>query len=460
MASSFLNVISRAVAPRQKTLQSVPGNRGGWYPIIREAATGNWQRNLTVNAETAIGFSTVFSCVSQIASDCSKLRIKLVERVGNIWQETSNPAYSPVLATPNHFQTRIQFWETYFISKLTRGNTYVLKQRDARGVVTKLYVLDPNRVRPLVSEGGEVFYELNSDNLSGFGEQITVPAREIIHDRMNPLFHPLVGISPIWACALAAGQGLEIQKNSAKFFANASRPGGLLIAPGKIEADNARVLKENWQDNFGGDNAGKVAVLGDGLKYESLSVDPVDAQMLEQLKWTSENVCSVFRIPAFMVGVGPLPTQQNIQAALTLYYSQCIQSLLEAAESCLDTGLGMGANIGVEFDTDGLLRMDTATQTKALTDAIGGSLMTVNEARRKMDLPPLEGGDSAYLQQQYFSLQALAERDADKPFSKPDAAPPGAQATGKALQDFATRLEILEHREEALHSKMIGRRGK
>ena len=74
-------------------------------------------------------------------------------------------------------------------------------------------------------------------------------------------------------------------------------------------------------------------------------------------------------------------------------------------------------------DIDDLVWMDHATRTKSASEAIGGSGMTPNEARRHyFALPPIAGGDSAYMQQQNFSLEALAKRDRDDPFSKaPDA---------------------------------------
>ena len=339
---------------------------------------------------------------------------------------------------------------------VTLVNTMSNETLDEAGVEKKFGVKPVRFVDYLTLIGDSI------DNIPGVTEQIIVPAREIIHDRFNCLYHPLVGVSPIYACGLAATQGLRIQDNSARFFENHSSPGGILTAPGKIEESTAKRLKDYWEGNFSGANVGKVAVLGDDLKYQGMTVSPVDAQLVEQLRWTAETVCSVFRVPAHMVGVGPQPTHNNVQALLTGYYAQCLQALIEAAETVLDDGLGTGEKIGVEFDTSSLLRMDTATQVKSLTDAIGGSLMAVNEARVKLDLPPLAGGDSVFLQQQYFSLQALAERDANSPFSKPDAAPPGAQATGtetaKLLNDMLTRLQILEHREEALHEKMMGRR--
>src|SRR5580765_2284880 len=165
---------------KQKALSSLPYGSNAWsYPIIREPFPGAWQRDISINRDTASSFHADFACKTLIARDIAKLRVKLVEKDKNdIWSETTSPAFSPVLRRPNDYQTRNQFWECWVLSKLSRGNTYVLKVRDDRNVVTALHVLDPTSVQPLVSDDGAVFYRLNSDNLAGIGD-IVVPAREI-----------------------------------------------------------------------------------------------------------------------------------------------------------------------------------------------------------------------------------------------------------------------------------------
>jgi HK97 family phage portal protein len=427
----------------------VYSSRDGWHPIF-ESFAGAWQRNVVIDQQAVLSYSAVFACMTLIAGDVAKNRVKLVALDNGIWTETQNPAYSPVLRKPNRYQTRIQFFENWMLSKLSRGNTYVLKQRDNRKVVTALYVLDPNRVRPMVAEDGTVYYELKSDNLAGLKEEVLlVPASEIIHDRFNCLFHPLVGISPIYASGLAATQALNIQNNSANLFGNASRPGGLLIAPGRIDRDSAERLKEYWDTNFAGKNAGKVAVLGDGMQYHGLTVNPVDAQLIEQLKWTAEVVCSTFHVPPYKIGVGALPSYNNVQALNVEYYSQCLQAHIEQIELLLDEGLGTGDKLGTEFDLDNLLRMDGVTQMQMLKESAG--ILSPNEQRAKLDKRPVEGGDSPMVQQQNFSLEALAKRDAqDDPFGTTPAPEP-------ANDDEPTEAERAQQRavEKAALRQMV-----
>lgn len=449
--ADFLKALAVGLGVQKaQALTSVDSNRG-WYSVIREPFTGAWQRNEEISVDTALSNPTLFRCVSLIAGDVAKMRCRLVQQDDNgIWTERENAAFSPVLRRPNRYQNRIQFFYSWMLSKLTHGNTYVLKERDNRSVVVALHVLDPARVRPLVAPDGAVYYQIATDQLAGVDEQIAAPATEIIHDRWNTLFHPLVGLSPIYACGLSAWEGLEIQRASTKFFKNGSRPSGVLTAPGKIGDDTANRMKAEWEEKFGGENIGRVAVLGDGLTYAGMSMKAVDSQLAEQLKLSAETICGTFGVPTYMAGVGPAPLNNNVQSLAQLYYSQCLQPHIEGVEEALDDGLGLlerkeGVRWGVEFDLSDLLRMDSETQVKTLKEGVLGGIYKPNEARRAMNLAPVEGGNSVFLQQQNYSLEALAKRDGqDDPFS------PATKPEPEPANDDAERANV------ALFEKIAG----
>jgi HK97 family phage portal protein len=106
-----------------------------------------------------LAFSGVFSPLTLIAADISKLRARLVEEdADGICTEIKSPL-GAVLRRPNRHQNRIQFWAQWILCKLLHGNTYALKVRDQRGVVVRLYILDPQRVTPLVTDAGDVYYQ-------------------------------------------------------------------------------------------------------------------------------------------------------------------------------------------------------------------------------------------------------------------------------------------------------------
>jgi HK97 family phage portal protein len=420
----------QALSRADDAFAPVDGRGGGWFPIIREGDTGDWQRNIVTTGISVVQSVWVFRCVSLISSDIAKLTLNLLQQAGDIWGATTSAAFSPVLTKPNDYQNRIQFIENWVISKLTRGNAFILKERDQRNVVVALHVLHPDRCWPLVAPDGSVFYQLGRDLLAGVGEPDpdfpAVPASEIIHDRWNCLFHPLVGLSPIFACGMAAMQGVSMQAAMTGLFRNGARPGGVLTAPGAIGDDTAARLKTYWEANFTGSNSGRVAVLGDGLKFEGLMMTATDAQFLEQMKLGGQTICAAFGVPAYMVNLDIYPRSVSIEALTQMYYGQCLQIHIESIELCLDEGLALPAQYAIKFDLDGLLRMDQASQIKALVEGIGGGLYAPNEGREKLNLPPVTGGETPYLQQQNYSLAALAKRDEGDPFAPPPApaAPP------------------------------------
>lgn len=417
---------------------------GGWFPIVREPFAGAWQRNEFVSMENVLSNTTVFRCITLIAADIAKMEVMLMQEDANgINQETESSAFSPVLDNPNHYQNSVQFFEHWMFSKLIAGNTYVLKKRDGRNVINELHVLDPHRVRPLVAPNGDIFYELRIDHLSGvIAENVTVPASEIIHDRMNALYHPLWGLSPIYANRLPAAQALRILKYSDRFFANAARPSGVLTAPGIINKETAERLKAHWEANYTHENAGKVAVLGDGLTFAPMTQNAVDSELVAQLKLTDEKVCTSFGVPGYKVGVQPAPAYDNIEALDQQYYSNCLQIHIESIERLLESGLELPSGYCVEFDLDGLLRMDTQRRASSYAELVAKGILAPNEARAEFDYAPVNGGDSPYLQQQYFPIDKLPGNAPPPP--KPPVAAPVAQLPPPAMPAAQRAAIVME----------------
>lgn len=418
MASlTLFGALSRFTEPRLETLSPVD-RRGGWFDLFSQDET-NFQRDIKVNRDEVLASPSLWSCITLIAGDIAKLRLRLEEQQAwGGWKPVASPAFSPVLRRPNRFQNTSQFVETWVLSKLIHGNAYILKERDARGVVVRLYVLDPEWVTVLVAEDGNVYYQMNRDPLSGFGEDVVVPASEIIHDRFNCLFHPLVGLSPIFAAGLPALQALKTSRHWTKFFGNNAQPGGILSAPGAISPDTATRLKKTWDSNWTGINAGRVAILGDGLSYAPLSPTAVDSQVIEQLKWSGETIAATFHIPAYKLNIGTYPST-GISALDNDYYKQCLHRLVRDFEDCLDEGLGIDVPIGtppkqlgVGFDLAGILQLDLAARAEVAVKLNGAGVSAPDEVRSWFDWAPVKGGDKPFLQQQMWQLGQLADRTA------------------------------------------------
>lgn len=437
-----MNLLGFEITRRKaQGLQSVSSSYGSWlsniFGPIREPYAQAWQHNVELApTQTLLSFSAVYACIRGISSDIAKMRVKLSEDDDGIWTEiTQNQPWLPVLRKPNGYQSRADFFESWMISKLMYGNTYVLKIReDRRGIVTGMHVLHPNCVKPLVAADGSVYYEIREDFLAqtplvdalSVEGRIVIPPSEIMHDLMMPLWHPKVGISPLYACALSGTVGNNIENNSAFFFQNRAMPGGVLEAPGAVSDDTVRQLKADWQSNFTGVNRGKVAVLADGLKFSAMNPMTAEAaQQTEQLKFAVEDVARAFGYPIWKLS-GTTPPYTKPAEGQVLYFSDCLQIHIVKIEESLDNGLELPLGMHTELDVEELLRMDRQALYETLNAA--GKFLTLDEQRFEANKGKIKGGNTVYKQEQEHAVEALFNRDqSDDPFGTKKPAPAPAE---------------------------------
>lgn len=416
-------------------LKPVGGFLGSFFNIggiVHEPFAGAWQRNVSEASDRSIlAFSAVYACIAIISGDLAKLPLRIMRKLpGGGYAEAVNHPMTAVLYAPNHYQTRVDFVQQFVVSLLMNGNTYVWIERDARGVPAALYVLNPQTVRPLIAETGDVFYLVTRDRLAGMGatpSAVTIPASEIIHHRLATLDHPLVGVTPIYAAASSAMVGARAMMNSARFFANQSRPSGIITSPGTVSKETAIELKEQWEANYGPRGQGRTAVLGEGMKWEPMTMTAVDAQLIEQLRYSVEDVARVFRVPPFLLGELSKVTYRNSEQLNRMYYSGCLQYHMEAIETRLDMAFKLASDVEIEFDLDPLLRTEMDVRFEAYQKAIQSGFKTINEIRAKEGDAPIDGGNEPLIQVQYTPLSQLGKT--------PPAPPPPAAPAAPAAEE-------------------------
>lgn len=408
--------------------------QGNWWggpwtsPMIwgpHEPSTGAWQRNITADPQPSIlSSSTIFAIITGIASDIAKMRVKLSRNEDDIFTEVKiNAPWLPVIETPNHYQTQSQFIEQWMVSKLIYGNSYILKHRqDRRGIVTAMYTLHPGCVKVLVAESGEIYYDIGKDDLSRTrdidqeildGARIVVPASEVIHDRMVPFWHPLVGVSPLYAAANSATMGNRIQTSATRASANLIRPGGILSTDARISDETAARVKATFEAGYSGENINRIAVLGDGLKFQAFEAmtSAVDAELIASLNWTVADAARAFHYPLFKLDSKSMPPYAAGPEILSqMYYSDCLQPHIKMIEDLLRVGLELPKPYDIEFELDDLLRMDTKALYESIGKGVKDGWLAVNEGRFRANYKSVKGGDIPTQQEQNWPIDTLSER--------------------------------------------------
>jgi phage portal protein BeeE len=180
-------------------------------------------------------------------------------------------------------------------------------------------------------------------------------------------------------------------------------------------------------------------VSGDGLKFEPFTIPADQAQLVEQLGWTVEDVARAYLVPLYKISA-----QKDVKVDPAMrqeYYDTVLHPYMNAIESLQAEGLRLPSKIWALFDVDELLRLDPVARYNKLETGIKAGILSPNEARLSENYSNVVGGESPYLQQQNYSLAALAKRDAQ-------ADPVGAPVSEDVTEEMATF--VLRRIEEGL----------
>ena len=233
----------------------------------------------------------------------------------------------------------------------------------------------------------------------GLGRGISKPTIEILQGDFSLLY--LVGYSPIAMAKNAIGMAIACEEFGAKFFANGASPSGVLEHPGTIK-DPQRV-REAWQSQFGGSsNAGKVAVLEEGMKYSPIGISPDQAQFLETRKFQIDEIARIFRVPPHMIGDLEKSTFSNIEQQSLEFVKYTLDPWVIRWEQALYRALlseEEKKTYFFKFNVEGLLRGDYQSRMQGYAIARQNGWMSANDIRKLEDLDriPAELGGDLYL---------------------------------------------------------------
>jgi HK97 family phage portal protein len=216
-------------------------------------------------------------------------------------------------------------------------------------------------------------------------------------------------VSPIFAAAASSAVGLQILRDSQQFFANSARPSGLLQSTINLGDDQKRKAKEEWDIAYRGREYGKVAILPNGLDWKPITITAQDAQLIEQLRYSVEDVARVFRVPTYMLGDMTKATYRNSEQLARNYLQGCLGAHIEALEERFERAFQFPPTFEIKFDLAALLRTEIDVRFAAYQTALNAGWQSINEVRAQEGLEPVDGGDEPRVQMQYVPLSAATE---------------------------------------------------
>jgi HK97 family phage portal protein len=344
--------------------------------------------NMPINPATALQHSAVWACVDLIASAISTLPLYAYRR----GERDPLPDLPPILRQPSATMNLPDWLYAALQSLLLRGNCYgqIVDRAGAGLLPSQVELLAPDRVQ--VTANGAVEYRVD-------GQEVD-PAT-IWHVKAFTSAGNVVGLSPIAYARQAIGLGMAAEKFAAQFFGDSAIPTGIITSDQHLHGDQAQTLKERWAARYGGERAAPwsqlhgrgVAVLGNGAKFQPITIPPEESQFLETTRANVATVARYFRVQPELIGgeSGGSLTYANVEQRALDFLQFGLAPWLVRMETAI-SGL-LSSTTTVKFNAGALVRTDLLTRYQAHESAIRAGWKLPSEVRELEDLPPVAGID-------------------------------------------------------------------
>jgi HK97 family phage portal protein len=371
----------------QRVTRSISGiiSPKPWLYQLIGGTTTNAGEN--VNSNNAPTVSAVFACVSLISDTIASLPFHLYAESEDGKTRVSSELDRLVSRKPSEAYNSYYWRQAIINSLLLRGNAYILPVR-SRGRITALELIDTDLVT-IDTTSGALIYSLY---LPG-GVTMRLQPSQIIHLKAWTI-DGINGLSPIIYAKETIGTAMAANKHLGGFYGNGAMPKGILQLDGSIrDVDRLRELGNQFDRRYSGSNSGKTAVLTAGAEYKAVGISMQDAQYIESMRFSVEEICRIFKVPPHKVGhLQGSSFNSSIEAQNAQFVSDCIRPLCEAIEMEFTNKLVTG-NLEFELDLKSLMRGDMLAQVQRNVSYWNIGAISANEIRKSEGLAPIEDGD-------------------------------------------------------------------
>lgn len=376
----------------------------------------------------AIKNSDIFTAVMMISSDVASLRLEMMKE--NI--KDASDSFLPLMnIKPNQYYTGYQLKFILMANALLNGQSFAEIVRDGNDKPIAIYHLPNSKVGYEQSAAPDfnLVYKYTEAN----GTERKIQAADVIHLKFFSL-DGIEGKSPL----ISLEDDLSTQKNSKKFlsnfFRNGTQSGGMLTVKGsKLSKEAREKLRQEWQEaNSGTDQAHKVLVLDETMGYEPIEIDTEILKLINTSNHSTQQVAKAFGIPRHKFGLETMnmSLEQMNQDYLINTLSPYLESFVAELNFKLIADVDMGAK-RYWFNTDNQKIIDAEKKNKIIRELRDGGLISTDEGREMIGLPPLPDGlgSKNLVSLNFTTLDMLEEYQMQKAGTSP--APKGGEENGE-----------------------------
>lgn len=419
--------LARAFRP---PVRKAGGEGGYWLPLGGGFVPGDWPLNfwqMGYNPLPATRSAVVYACISAYAQTFAMCPGSHWRRKPDGGRErVANSALARILKTPNSYQSISDFLLNLGGQLYEHGNAYMLAVRNNRFEVQELHLMRSTLSHPRIGVDGSVFYSLAGNEIVertfGFGALSAVPARDVLHVRLETKQHPLIGEPPLFSAMLDVATSDMTVRQVLNFLSNRGNPSGVIETDMALDRDQIKEARQIWDEQTRGSGAGGTPILTNGLKWQQVTTNSRDAQLAEMLQISDQRIATAFRVPLPLLSVAqmrqPLGSTESL---MQFWVAAGLGFALNHIEEAFGRFFGLAGwpDEYLELDTEALLRSLRKDRVDTLVKGVQGGLYSPNEARAFEDLPKVENGDEPRVQQQVVPLSFGAQAPEPPPQDNP-----------------------------------------
>ena len=371
----------------------------------------------------------VYRCINEIANGASAVKFQVFDGDTQI----ENHPLEMLLNRPNAQMAGSEYFQSLYSYLLLDGNSYAMRS-DVNGKPSELHILRPDRmtITPSKTQIPKNYqYKINGQVAAQYDVDPETGASEVKHLKLwNPL-DDYYGLSPISAAAVDIDQHNLAARHNVNLLNNGARPSGAIVFKPKDDAGMPVQLSESQRQQLhtdlnarfsGPDNSGRAMLLEGDFDWKEMGLTPKDMDFLELKNMSARDIALCFGVPSQLVGVPDAQTYANVQEARLALYEDTIVPLMMRMQSDLNEWLApaYGENIEIRYDIDSIPAM--AERRRRIYDnvinAVREGIISRNEARQRLGLDDISGGDDVYIAANLFPLGAPNTEDADEEDAK------------------------------------------
>lgn len=396
--------LRKLLTPRAATIKPSPGESSS-------LPSGKSRSGQNVTSETALQVAAVYSCVRVLSETLAALPLGLYRKEDrNRYEASEHPLHQLLSTLPNGEVTSFDLRVQMLASLLLQGNAYNQVLRDRAGRVAEIWPLLPQHCELDRTSSGKLVLVVEGESSAWGMDKVW---------RVNGLTtNGIEGLTPVGLLRETIGSAMAMEHYSASIYGNGAKPGGVLSLAGKLSREGQQRLLDSWNQTHGGtDNANKVAVLQEGMKWQQISMSAEDAQFIESRKYNRSEIAGIYGVPNHMIGDLEKATFSNIEHQSLQFVIYALMPWITRIEQSITRDLLLPSERGMvypKFNVRGLLRGDTQARATFYRELFNVGAFSPNMILALEDENPVANGDQHFINGANTTLEQAANAEKDE----------------------------------------------